>query len=239
MEALVINLDGQSYTKLRESIEKHESRVYLTRLRATTPETLDEDLKEFPWFKWTWPLHGQMEGIDLKTGVYKFVYQAQNQQKKVACSVSHMRAWNRVIEYGRPMYIFESDAVLVRSMQPHHMHRQDGSPHAEILGLNDPRGATRRSQNFHQALCEDATSSTVAKPIPTVNYHGEHPYPQGLAGNSAYYITPKGAKALLEKAKDIGMWPNDAFMCKEVFPWLRTAYPYFTKVSGEKSTTVT
>lgn len=239
MEALVINLDGQSYKKLRDSIEEHQSRVYLKRLRATTPETLDEDLKEFPWFKWTWPLAGQLEGHCLKTGIYKFVYQAEDQQKKIACSVSHMRAWKQVIEYGRPMYIFESDAVLIRGMQPHHMQSADGKPHAEILGLNDPRGATRRSQQFHQALVENTTSTTVAKPIPTVNYNGEYPYPQGLAGNSAYYITPKGAKALLEKAKDIGMWPNDAFMCKEVFPWLRTAYPYFTKVSGERSTTVT
>ena len=61
MEALVINLDGQSYTRLRDSIEDTNSRVYLKRFRATTPETLDEDLKEFlgsnghgfPWqVKW-------------------------------------------------------------------------------------------------------------------------------------------------------------------------------------------
>ena len=118
MEALVINLDGQSYTRLRDSIEDTNSRVYLKRFRATTPETLDEDLKEFPWFKWTWPLAGQMEGLDLKTGVYKFVYQAENQQKKIACSVSHMRAWKEVIKYGRPMYIFESDAVKQELCNP-------------------------------------------------------------------------------------------------------------------------
>lgn len=238
MRALVINLDGQSFRKLRESVDEHESRVYLERFRATTPETLDEDLKQFPWFRWTWPMQGQLEGICLKTGVYKFVYQAKDQQKKIACSVSHMRAWQEVVDYGRPTYIFESDAVLVRKLQPYMMHKMDGKPHADILGLNDPHGATRRADAFHQSVAQDSTSSTVSKPIPTVNYAGERNYPQGLAGNSAYYITPKGAKALLEKAKELGMWPNDAFMCKEVFPWLRTAYPYFTKVSGERSTTV-
>jgi hypothetical protein len=73
--------------------------------------------------------------------------------------------------------------------------------------------------------------------VPTVNTVDEPPMPQGLAGHSAYYITPKGAKKLLDMIPEIGMWPNDAYMCKELFPWIRVVYPYFTRVQGTRSTT--
>ena len=63
------------------------------------------------------------------------------------------------------------------------------------------------------------------------------PYPQGLAGHSAYYIEPEGAKELLDKVETYGMFPNDAYMCRELFPWIRVVYPYYTRISGESSTT--
>ena len=62
--------------------------------------------------------------------------------------------------------------------------------------------------------------------------------PQGLAGNSAYLITPKGAKKLLDKVREVGLWPNDAVMCKQFFPWMQVVYPYYTTIQrGLKSTT--
>jgi hypothetical protein len=42
---------------------------------------------------------------------------------------------------------------------------------------------------------------------------------------------------LLEKTSEIGIWPNDALLCRQFFPWLQHYYPYFTKVQGSASTT--
>jgi GR25 family glycosyltransferase involved in LPS biosynthesis len=59
-----------------------------------------------------------------------------------------------------------------------------------------------------------------------------------LAGNSAYYITPYGARKMLAMADEFGSWPNDALMCKELLNRsIGVVYPYFTKVQNIKSTT--
>ncbi len=61
--------------------------------------------------------------------------------------------------------------------------------------------------------------------------------PQVIGGNSALLIKPEAAQHLLDKIREIGMWPNDALMCKQLFPWLQQAYPYYTTVQGLKSST--
>lgn len=72
-------------------------------------------------------------------------------------------------------------------------------------------------------------------PVPWID---EKQVPQGLPGNSAYIITPGAAKKLIQATYYLGIWPNDALMCKQIFPdMLYCAYPYYTKVQGNKSTT--
>ena len=62
--------------------------------------------------------------------------------------------------------------------------------------------------------------------------------PDGLAGNSAYIITPSAAKKAIELQSSIGIWPNDALLCKQLFPRnLKSYYPYITRVEQKKSTT--
>ena len=101
-----------------------------------------------------------------------------------------------------------------------------------ILGLNDPRGATRKSQLYHEKVVSQKSS-----PVAEVPWIDSKDIPQGLAGNSAYIIKPSAAEHLIEKIKHIGLWPNDALMCKQLFPWLQQAYPYYTTVQGIKSST--
>ena len=45
------------------------------------------------------------------------------------------------------------------------------------------------------------------------------------------------AKELLETVAKLGIWPNDAIMCTQLFPWLRISYPYYTELQGVVSTT--
>ena len=99
------------------------------------------------------------------------------------------------------------------------------------LGLNNPIGATRRAHLFDGQV----RKIQGLQGVPSVD---DWDVPQGLAGNSAYMISPKAAKKLLNKVKEIGMWPNDALMCKQMFPWLQVVYPYYTTIQrGLKSTT--
>ena len=38
--------------------------------------------------------------------------------------------------------------------------------------------------------------------------------------------------------QEIGLWPNDALMCKQIFPFkLKQMYPFVTELQGVKSTT--
>lgn len=236
MRAFVIKIKGKQVPEtkaLQQSIKDTQSPLQFNIWDATTPDTFQRDLGRLKYlnpkdWKWTWPVTHRQDGLDLKTGIHKFVYAAANQEKKVATSLSHVMLWDTCVQLDEPIVIFEADALLTRRFDP------DTLEGYNVVGLNDPRGATRRGQLFHQIV----SSKDGVQPAPTINQPGEPPKPQGLAGHSAYYITPKGAKELLDRVKDIGMWPNDAYMCKEIFPWIRVVYPYFTRVQqGIESTT--
>lgn len=235
MRAFVIKLKGQQKPEveaLRNSIKDTQSPLSLNVWEATTPDTFQRDLNRLKHidpkhWKWTWPTNQRQDGLDLKTGVYKFMYQAAHQEKKVATSLSHVSLWDVCVQLDEPIIIFEADALLTRRFEPDAMGNHD------VVGLNDPRGATRRGNLFHGIVSKNIGIHKA----PNINMTDEPPMPQGLAGHSAYYITPNGAKKLLDKIPEYGMWPNDAYMCKELFPWIRVIYPYFTRVQGTKSTT--
>ena len=224
MKAVVIALEGQNFDKLEESLKKHSPEVELSVLHATTPETISRDRLLFPQFKWSWPMSSNEDGLDMQTGLYKFCYTAKDQQKKIACSLSHMRAWKKCHKLEQPIIVFESDAIVTNDLT--------NVSGADIIGLNDPRKATRRSLTYHGKLeSRHADTGDIIHPVPNLSTVGEQPVPHGLAGNSAYYMTPQGADKLLRSAIHYGMYPNDAFICKELFPWIRTAYPYYTTIA--------
>jgi hypothetical protein len=60
--------------------------------------------------------------------------------------------------------------------------------------------------------------------------------PDGLAGNSAYVLKPRAALHLMELVRWLGVWPNDAIMCRQLVPDLEEHYPFITKVEPEQST---
>ena len=236
IDAYVILLEDQTEKfLLNDMIKVKCGGVKVNPFTAVTPETIEDDLKLFENFdpknfKWKWPTDPSEDHLDMQTGLYKFCYSAKSQDKKVACSLSHMLLWDLCVSDDKPIIVFESDARMLRSIDEKDLEMFKGN---KVVGLNDPRGATRRGNLFHQTL---RTKSGVQK-VPTINTPDENPMPQGLAGHSAYYIEPEGAKELLDKVGTYGMYPNDAYMCKELFPWIRVVYPYYTRISGESSTT--
>jgi len=235
MNAYIITLkdvQNESVQKLNESIWKTDTHFDSVNIfDAVEPSTIKESMNKFEFFnpadfKWTWPTDPNQDHLDMKTGVYKFCYDAVNQDKKVATSLSHMLLWDKCVQLDTPIVIFEADALITRKIDWEELRGNN------VVGLNDPRGATRRSQLFH----EQVSKKEGIQQVPVVNYNGEN-YPQGLAGHSAYYMEPAGAKTLLNNVAYYGMWPNDAYMCRELFPWIRVVYPYYTKVQGTLSTT--
>ncbi len=235
MKSFVISLvNNQESTvatrRLVESIKSTGSKLDPIILSATTPSTITHGIKSLGMsgVEWTYPMDVHEDGLDLKTGLRLTHYETANHSNRVACMVSHMRCWKKAIDLNETIVVLEHDALFVKKFKPKDLTDQWKGG---IIGLNDPRGATRRSGMFH----EKVSSSVGVQPVPTID---DMDVPQGLAGNSAYMISPKGAKKLLDKVREVGMWPNDALMNKQFFPWLEVVYPYYTTIQrGLKSTT--
>ena len=228
MNGYIITLFNDAYStkmskKVTESAKKYAPTLNLIPWRATTPEEcVAED--------YSYPHEGQVKQ-------YKDIelvgYRAKDVRKKIACSISHLRLWEVCDKGGAPIVVLEHDAVFVRNFNAYSIFRKldDG----DILMLNDPRGATRRGQKYHENILSHGFG---VHPIDGVNYENEN-VPDGLAGNSAYIMTPKSAKKAIRLQREIGIWPNDALICKQFFGSnLKSIYPYKTVVQQTISTTV-
>lgn len=230
MRAYIITLldereSRDASNRVVKSIDDTGSNLEPLIFRATTPESLEEDM----WMKlnWTYPTKPSEDGMDMNTGLYLEHYKTANLQNRISCMVSHMRLWKKAIDDDEPIMVLEHDALFTRKFVFSDL--TDGFK-GGIVGLNDPRGATRKASLFHSKV----SSRMGLQPVPDL----EDNYPHGLAGNSAYIITPKGAKKVLKKVKEVGMWPNDAIMNRQFFPWMQVVYPYYTTIQrGLVSTT--
>ena len=217
-----------------ESINQTKSEIDPLIFPATTPETVKDDLKKITsidasYLDYTYPQVG--EKYDIATGLKLRAYVTGNIANRIACMVSHMRLWQECVDLEEKIIILEHDAFFTRQFIEEEINK---SPtwRGEVVGLNDPRGMTRKSQVYHDLVSKQESIQDV----PYVDERKD--YPQGLAGNSAYIMTPKTAKELLVKTREVGMWPNDAIMCKQLFPSLQVVYPYYTTIQqGLKSST--
>ena len=100
-----------------------------------------------------------------------------------------------------------------------------------MIGINDPRRATRLDQKFH-SIVEAAEGPIV--PCPVID---NMQVPQGIAGASAYVIKPKGAQDIIDAVYEHGLWPNDAIACQQLVPGLAVTKKYYTTIQGLPSTT--
>jgi hypothetical protein len=125
------------------------------------------------------------------------------------------------------MLILEHDAVFTRRFDLQLLNPSK----AQIIGINDPRGSTRKSALYHQMIQGDMRE---IQPIPRID---KKEIAQGLAGNSAYIITPKAAEKVIQDVDAYGAWPNDAILCVQINPYLRVTKTYYTAVQGLRSTT--
>ena len=211
------------YSRLVESSKSVDNYFDIVRCDAITPDKVD-NFMEISGIKWNYPWEGEV--VDFATGLKKSAYKTVNPKARMACACSHYSLWQESSTTNTTMLILEHDAYFTNKI--------DFDPKdvkAEILGINNPLGATRKSQLYYDMIMESAASYQLVPWIDNVYV------PQGLAGNSAYIIKPSGAKHLIELVKQYGLWPNDAIMCRQLVPRLGVTRKFYTNIQGLKSTT--
>jgi len=230
MRAFVITLKDNTYSEKKASeciasaagFETAVERFYgVDKLHAEQVMN-DHDLT------WKWAKNNTESVICPISGLKQFPYNAADLRAKIGCSMSHYLLWKKCIELDEPILILEHDAVFLREL-----------PDFEFKGIcqiNDPSGATRKGHWWSQQMIARGGFGAFEKTW--VTSESERMIPDGLAGNSAYVIRPWAAKELVNTFYKYGVWPNDATMCKQLFPYLEEYYPFITNVNQTQSTTV-
>lgn len=227
MKAFVITLFNDKYSvqsaeNTLKTARQMNDDLHIEMVRAVTPDKIKDTTYSYP--------------VEGETSVYEGMtligYKAKDIGKKIACSLSHMNLWNKCVQLDEPIMILEHDAVFIRKFRPSKI--LNGIEDGDVLMINDPRGATRRGMVYHENIIKNDKGIHLVEGVNTP----EETVPDGLAGNSAYVITPAAAKKAIELQSSIGIWPNDALLCKQLFPEkLKSYYPYITRVEQRRSTT--
>lgn len=192
---------------------------------AVTPKNVYEVMKNEN-VHWNWPQVGSIH--DKETGIRKIGYGGKCPEKRMACGMSHYLLWKKAIMDG-PILVLEHDALFINKIEPEYIINSEYL----AIGINDPRGATRLSNKFHDIIQK---SKKEILPTPEID---RNEIAQGLAGHSAYIIKPKAAEILMKLVEKYGMWNNDAIMCRQLMPnMLGVTKKYYTKTQGFRSTTM-
>ena len=234
MKAFVITLTDNDLSKKAAAVCMQSSmdvgnEFSIKSFKAFGPNEVEEVIKSMDlMIKWNWPWEGEV--IDFVTGLKKTAYRTKNPLARIGCSLSHLELWTRCSMGHEAYLILEHDAFFTKKLNYKDLILHDKS--YDIIGINDPRGATRKSGLFH-SLVQSGKSDIVNVP-----HIDDSNIPQGLAGNSAYILKPNGAKNLVKAVMQYGLWPNDAIMCRQLIPRMGVTKTYYTAVQKlERSTT--
>ena len=212
------------YSTLVESSKKVGNDFDINRFDAVTPSTYKQAMSDFD-ITWNYPWQGEV--LDFASGLKKKAYITSDPENRIACAVSHYTLWKNCIELDEPILILEHDANLT-----HKINITLSDSNFDILGINNPLGVTRLSKVYYDSILNNMNSY---QRVPYVD--NDKQVPQGLAGNSAYMISPRGANNLISLVKEYGLWPNDAIMCRQLVNGLGVTKKFYTNTQKLKSTT--
>ena len=230
MKAYVITLENNKDSvdaadRCIESHHKFKNNFEIEKYEATDSKLAEVSLKA-NYIQWNYPWSGVV--TDFKSGLVKHAYTTADPKKRMACFVSHYRLWYKCKDLNEPILVLEHDAIFIRNLD---LEQVLWDSPFDILGINNPLMATRKAKLYHDTII--STDQEYQK-VPDID---DITIPQGLAGNSAYIITPNGANTMLELVKEYGAWPNDALMCKQLVKSLGVTKTFYTKIQGIRSTT--
>lgn len=232
MKAFVITLKGHGYSESvadrciasakKHGLESIEKFYGINKDRALK-FMADEKLS------WTWADNNTRERICHRTGLKMHPYRTNDFRAVVGCAMSHYSLWKKCVELDEPILILEHDSVFI------HKFPRDFDFNG-ICQINDPNGATRKGSWWSKEMKKRGTKGVYPKTWVTAET--ERHIPDGLAGNSAYAIKPWAAVEVINKVHEIGVWPNDATICQQLFPYLEEYYPFITKaIQGQSTST--
>lgn len=231
MKSYAITLKGnkiseQGFDALWLSSKKLGNDFNIEKFEATDHIKVGEEMSRWDLF-WNYPWEGKV--TDLATGLIKSAYPTVVKTKRMAAAVSHFRLWTECFEKKEPLLILEHDAIFRKKLD----YQLLLDSKYDIIGINEPRGATRKSAEFHRLIQKNKNE---IQPVPSVD---DYNIPQGIAGNSAYIIKPEAAEKLISLCFNHGLWPNDAIMCKQLVDNLGVSRTYYTNIQRLQSTTTT
>lgn len=217
------NISELGYSRLVESSKAVGNDFEIEKYDAIIPTNVDQFMNGLG-IKWNYPWHGG--AVDITTGLLKTAYPTANPKARIACACSHYYWWQYSYTLDETILILEHDAYFINKID-----FDPANVKADIIGINNPLGATRKSQLFYDTIMQSTASYQLAPFIDNIYV------PQGLAGNSAYIIKPAGAKKMVELVSQYGLWPNDALMCRQLVSKLGVTRKFYTNVQNLKSTT--
>jgi hypothetical protein len=213
------------FAELKDSYDKYGHKDGLEMHEAVSVDKV-ELIAGGNGLTWNYPWEGKI--TDIKSGLIKSAYQTADKRKRISCFMSHWYLWQKCVKLDEMILVLEHDSRLIKKLAADSTFER--APY-DIIGINDPSMATRKSKLYHDMILE---RSEFFQPVPRID---EFNVPQGLAGNSAYVIKPEGAKQMIELTAEHGMWPNDALMCYQLVPKLGVTRNFYTRIQGLRSTT--
>jgi GR25 family glycosyltransferase involved in LPS biosynthesis len=223
MKAFVITLRGNDYSEAcaqRCIASAARYGVEITKFDAVDKAIAGFSMEQHG-LQWTWP--NIEPDVCPYTGLKRHVYKTRDHAARVGCAMSHYLLWKECVHTDKPIAILEHDAVFLRGLP------EPPEKFGAIM-LNNPDGATPKGRWWKQQL--EAKGPGV-HPKTVVFEDGR---PDGLAGNSAYVISPRAALACMDAYREFGVWPNDATLCRQLVPGLMEVYPFVTEVRQTQST---
>lgn len=229
MKAYAIVIEGnktseKGYETLVLSSKSVGNEFEINRYNAVTSKNVKEIMRQSE-VSWNYPWEGKV--IDFKTGLTKRAYQTRDRGARMGCSMSHFGLWQKCFQDKEPILILEHDSMF---LCPIDFDIRDTN--FRVLGLNNPLMATRKAQDYYDKIVSNYDKYQLTPYIDT-----DIKVPQGLAGNSAYIITPQAAEKLISLVYEHGLWPNDSIMCRQLMTGLGVTRKFYTRIQGLPSTT--
>lgn len=190
-------------------VDKHNAYVYLDDYQLV----------------WGWAENNTKVKICEHTGLHQFPYNTKDLRSKIACSLSHFLLWKKCIDLNEPILILEHDAVFIRELPEIEFHG--------AIQINNPTGGGYKGKWHSNFMTK---RSTIGVHPLTRKREETSIIPDGFSGGSAYIIKPWAAKEFVSAFHKYGVWPNDATICLQLFPWLEEYYPFITQIEQTQST---
>jgi len=227
MKAFVITIKDHKYSEqsAKRCIDSgNQFGIDVTVFNAVTPDNVDAIMTEKN-LRWNWANQNTKKCTCPITGIFQIPYRSSNLKATMSCSMSHYLLWEKCVELDESIIIMEHDAFFITQF-----------PKFEFKGavqICDPRGKGEIGKEHYYAIVNRDTEGV--HPL-TVTTSCTRNTANGFSGNSAYVVKPWAAKEFISAYHKYGVWPNDATICIQLFPWLEEYYPFITQYKQTLST---